>query len=76
MKHPTKYEKTSPGRATKEFINEGKQITATLMKNHDLIAKRIELLIKQANSNALTKISLLQGDINLKLQGFKNKFFL
>ena len=74
LKHPTKYEKTSPGRATKEFVNEGKEIAVTLVKNHDLIAKRLELFIKQANTDAQNNISSLQKDINQKLHVLKSKF--
>lgn len=76
LKHPTKYEKTSPISATKEFINEGKEIALTLMNNHDLITQRVELLIRQANKNAINKINSLQEDINEKLQSFKDKFLL
>jgi glycosyltransferase involved in cell wall biosynthesis len=47
LKHPTKYSKTSPIKATKEFINEGQQIAKTLLDNHHLIVQRIGSLIKK-----------------------------
>jgi glycosyltransferase involved in cell wall biosynthesis len=74
LKHPTKYEKTTPINATKEFINEGKEIALTLINHHDLITKRVELLIKQANVNAINKINVMQKEINDKLQRLKDKF--
>lgn len=76
LKHPIKFEKTTPINATKEFINEGKEIALTLINNHDLITQRIELLIKKANANAMSKINSLQKDINYKLQEIKDKFLL
>jgi glycosyltransferase involved in cell wall biosynthesis len=74
LKHPTKYEKTSTKNATKEFISEGKEIAVTLIKNYDLIAKRLEMRIKKANTDAATNINMLQKDINQKLQSLKSKF--
>lgn len=76
LKHPTKYEKTTVINATKEFIKEGKEIASTLLKNHDLIAQRVELLIKKTNVNTKKKINSLQKDINNKLLELKDKFLL
>lgn len=76
LKHPTKYEKTTPLSATKEFINEGKEITLTLMNNHDLINQRVEFLIKKANKKTILKLNTMQKEINDKLLTLKNKFFL
>ena len=76
LKHPTKYEKTSSLNATKEFIKEGKEITLTLMKNHDLIMQRVEYLMKSANKRTLTKINEMQNEINNQLQELKNRLNL
>ncbi|RLC33836.1 MAG: hypothetical protein DRZ76_03825 [Candidatus Nealsonbacteria bacterium] len=76
LKHPTKFEKTSTINATKEFISEGKEIALTLMNNYDLITQRIQLIIERTNTTAMRKINYLQKDINKKLEGLKDKFFL
>lgn len=73
LKHPTKYEKTTPAAATKEFIQEGHEIATTIVENHHLIAQRIELQFNKANTKSVKKINELQADLNRKLQEFKNK---
>jgi glycosyltransferase involved in cell wall biosynthesis len=73
LKHPTKYEKTTPLKATKEFIKEGNEIAMTLAKNNHLIAQRIELQLNKANANAIIKINEIQSDINNRLIGLKNR---
>lgn len=73
LKHPTKYEKTTPVKATREFIVEGHEIAITLLRNHHLIAQRIELQFDNASSQTTKKINELQDDFNRKLQGFKDK---
>jgi len=40
--HPTKFGKTSPIKATKEFIFEGHEIAMTVIKNYDLILKSLK----------------------------------
>ena len=42
LEHPTKFNKTSPLQATKEFIFEGQEITKTVIKNYDLIIKSLK----------------------------------
>lgn len=42
MAHPTKYHKTNPLSATKEFINEGQQIASVYFKNYHFILKQVE----------------------------------
>lgn len=74
LRHPTKYEKTTPVKATREFIIEGHEIALTLVENHHLIAQRIELQFNKANTKTVKKINELQDDINGKLQDFKNRF--
>ena len=71
LKHPTKYEKTSPLKATKEFFNEGKEIALTLMKNYDLIVQRVESLIERTNTSTLAKINSLQKEINRNFKKFE-----
>jgi glycosyltransferase involved in cell wall biosynthesis len=72
--HPTKYSKTTPIQATKEFIREGHEIATTLVKNHKLIAQGIELHLNKANAKTIKKINELQDDMDGKLQDLKNKF--
>lgn len=73
LKHPTKYSKTTPIKATKEFISEGQQIALTLLENYDLITQRIEHLMKKTNKQARTKLSRIQKDINDKIMMLKDK---
>jgi len=42
LKHPSKFSKTMPFQATKEFLFEGKEIAKTSIKNYDLIIKSIK----------------------------------
>jgi Glycosyltransferases involved in cell wall biogenesis len=37
--HPTKYNKTTPIKATQEFISEGREIALTLLRNNNLVIK-------------------------------------
>ncbi len=76
LKHPTKYSKTTPIKATKEFISEGEEIALTLLENHDLITQRIEYLIKKSNKQARNKFSKMQKIINDKLMKLKDKMNL
>jgi glycosyltransferase involved in cell wall biosynthesis len=71
--HPTKYEKTTSIKATKEFINEGKEIALTLLKNNELIKQRIELLFDTKKANSIDKINKVQHEINEKLKKLKNQ---
>lgn len=75
LKHPSTYEKTGSIRiATMKYLNEGNEIAKTITNNYDLINQRVELLISNTNKNAKEKISLIQNDINNKLQDIKEKF--
>jgi len=72
--HPTKYSKTTPIQATKEFILEGHEIATTLVKNHKLIAQGVELQLNKVNAKTIKKINELKDDVDGKLQGFQNIF--
>ena len=41
LEHPTKFDKTSPSQAMKEYVKEGHQIALTAFKNFDLITKTV-----------------------------------
>ena len=45
--HPSKWSKTTPVKATKEFIFEGQEIAVTLVKNHNLVKQHINHSIKK-----------------------------
>lgn len=45
LEHPTKFDKTSSLKATKEFLHEGHEIALTVIKNYNLIAKTIKRII-------------------------------
>ena len=47
LEHPTKYDKTSSIKATKEFLYEGHEIATTVIKNYDLIAKTLKRIINK-----------------------------
>ena len=47
LSHPNTFEKVSTVKATKKYINEGKEIARTYMNNYELIIKRIENQIKK-----------------------------
>ncbi len=73
LKHPTKYEKTTAIKATKEFIKEGHEIAMTLLKNYDLIIQRLELLIDKRNKKVMKQILAMQNEINDRFNDLKNK---
>jgi glycosyltransferase involved in cell wall biosynthesis len=66
--HPTKYNKTTPGKATAEFISEGQEIMSTLFQNYDLITKRIGNNLENQGSKFKDTLKNLQYEINEKLQ--------
>lgn len=74
LKHPTKYAKTTPVKATKEFIKEGHEIALTMVENYNLIAQRIGLQFSKANAKTVKSINELQDDINVRIKGFSTKF--
>ena len=44
--HPTKFQKTSTLKATKEFVNEGREIALTALSNYELILQTIKNTLK------------------------------
>ncbi len=68
LTHPTKYAKTSSGKATREFISEGKEIAVTLLQNYDLITKRIGNSFEEQGGKIKDSFENLQQEINEKLQ--------
>ena len=47
LKHPTKFQKTTPINATKEFLIAGQEIAITVLNNYDLILKIIKKSISK-----------------------------
>ncbi|MCB2196697.1 MAG: glycosyltransferase family 2 protein [Bacteroidetes bacterium] len=68
LTHPTKYGKTSPAKATKEFISEGQEIAVTLLKNYDLITKTIGNSFEEQGEKFKDSIKKMQDDLNDKIQ--------
>ncbi len=68
LTHPIKYDKTSSGKATLEFIDEGKEIAVTLLKNYDLITKRIGNSFDEQSDKIRSSMKKLQDEINEKIQ--------
>lgn len=68
LTHPNKYDKTTPGKATQEFLSEGKEIAVTLLQNYDLISKRIGNSLEEQGENLKESLKKLQDDINDKIQ--------
>jgi glycosyltransferase involved in cell wall biosynthesis len=68
LTHPTKYDKTSATKATKEFISEGQEIAITLLKNHDLITKRIINSFDKQSKKIMDSVKKLQWELNDKIQ--------
>jgi len=68
LTHPNKYDKTTPGKATQEFLSEGKEIAVTLLQNYDLISKRIGNSFEEQGEELKETLKKLQDDINDKIQ--------
>ncbi len=68
LTHPTKYDKASPTKATKEFISEGQEIAVTLLKNYDLITKRINNSLDKHSKKITNSMRKLQSELNDKIQ--------
>lgn len=68
LSHPVKYDKTSPAKATQEFISEGQEIAVTLLKNYDLITKRIGNSFDEQSEKIKDSFRALQADINDRIQ--------
>ncbi len=70
--HPTKYKKVPALQATREFISEGQEIAITLLKNYDLITKRIENSFDAQNELMKQRILMMQNQLNEKIRSFFN----
>jgi len=68
LTHPTKYEKTTTGEATRQFVDEGRQIAETLIQNHDLILKSIGASINDTGENLKESFRKMQEEINEKIR--------
>jgi glycosyltransferase involved in cell wall biosynthesis len=68
LTHPTKYDKTTTTKATKELISEGQEIAITLLKNHDLITKRINNSFGKQSKKFKNSIKKLQDELNDQIQ--------
>lgn len=68
LTHPNKYSKTSPTKATKEFISEGQEIAITLLKNYDLITKSINNSFDKRSKRINDSIKKLRDELNDKIQ--------
>lgn len=72
LTHPTKYKKTTAVKATVELISEGQEIAHTLLKNYDLITKRIEYSFNTQNELIKNRIMTMQKDLNDRIKTFFN----
>ncbi len=68
LTHPTKYDKTSPAKATKEFISEGQEIALTLLKNYDLITQRIGNSFEEQGDKIKETAKKLHDELNERIQ--------
>jgi len=68
LTHPTKYKKTTVGQATMEFIVEGGQIADVLLKNYDLILKRIGTSMEERGDAVKESYKKLQEELNERIQ--------
>jgi glycosyltransferase involved in cell wall biosynthesis len=68
LTHPTKYDKTKPGKATQELLSEGKEIALTLLQNYDLISKKIGNSFEEQSGRLEESFKKWQNDINDKIQ--------
>jgi glycosyltransferase involved in cell wall biosynthesis len=68
LTHPNKYDKTTPEKATQEFISEGKEIAVTLLQNYDLISKRISNSFGEKSDKIKESLKKLQQDINDRIE--------
>jgi glycosyltransferase involved in cell wall biosynthesis len=73
LNHPTKYSKTTPLKATEEFIHEGQEIAITLIKNHNLIIQRIENSLIDTKNEISKKLNEFQLELNEKIHQLMNK---
>jgi glycosyltransferase involved in cell wall biosynthesis len=70
LTHPTKYKKTSAVKATVDLISEGQEIAQTLLKNYDLITKRIEYSFNAQNEILKNRLITMQKELNDKIRSY------
>ncbi len=68
LTHPTKYEKTTAAQATREFLVEGQQIAEVMLKNYDLILKRIGTSLEERGDAIKESYMKLQEELNERIQ--------
>ncbi len=68
LSHPTKYKKTTSGAATREFVEEGRQIAETLLGNYDLILKSIGANIDEKGAAMKESYRKLQEEVNERIR--------
>jgi len=68
LTHPTKYEKTTAAQATREFLVEGQQIAEVMLKNYDLILKRIGTSLEERGDAVKESYRKLQEELNERIQ--------
>ncbi len=73
LKHPTKYAKTTPVQATKEFVAEGQEIAVTMIDNYGLILQRVDYLMGRANKSVRVRAAKMQHELNKRIVRFKDK---
>jgi glycosyltransferase involved in cell wall biosynthesis len=73
LHHPTKYSKTTPLKATEEFIHEGQEIAITLMKNYDLIVRRLENNFDSTKHQISNTLNEIQNEINERIKHLMSK---
>jgi glycosyltransferase involved in cell wall biosynthesis len=68
LTHPTKYKKTTMSQATREFIVEGQQIAEVLLKNYDLILKRIGTSMETRGEAVKESYKKIHEELNERIQ--------
>jgi len=66
--HPSRYGKAPMAQATMEYINEGQEIAQALMKNYDLIIKRISNTFEERSEKIKETYKRIQTDLNEKIR--------
>jgi len=68
LTHPTKYAKTTVSQATREYIVEGRQIADVMLRNYDLILKRIGNSLESSGDGIKESFGKIQDEINERIQ--------
>ncbi|MFO7933958.1 MAG: glycosyltransferase family 2 protein [Bacteroidales bacterium] len=68
LTHPTKYKKTSVSQATREFLVEGGQIAEVVLRNYDLILKRIGTSLEETGDSVKESYKKLQEELNERIR--------